>query len=120
MEVSDATRERVRRMTFATLYPLYVTKVTRKERTEAELVEVLCWLTGLTNSELASLVASDESLGSVLDRLHFHDNAHLITGTICGVKVEQIEDPFMKRVRQLDKVVDELAKGRAMEKILRG
>ena len=119
MEVSDATRERVRRMTFASLYPLYVAKVARKGRTEAELVEVIGWLTGLSNAQLAAVVASDETLGSLLDKLAFHDNAHLITGTICGVKVELIEDPFMKRVRQLDKVVDELAKGRSVEKILR-
>jgi hypothetical protein len=119
METNPATISRVRAMPFGRVYPLYVAKVERKGRMRDELDTVITWLTGYSESELADAVASGQSCGDFFDSAAMNANAHLITGKICGVQVELIEDEFMKRVRQLDKVVDELAKGRALEKILR-
>ena len=106
-------------MKFATLYPLYVTKVERKGQSVEALNEVLRWLTGYTQTELDRLVTSNASLDEFFAGAPMNPNAGLITGVICGVRVEEIDDPFMKKVRQMDKVVDEVAKGRAMSKILR-
>jgi hypothetical protein len=111
--------DRVRAMKFATLYPLYVTKVERKGQSVDSLNEVIRWLTGYTQVELNRLTTSEVSLDEFFSGAPMNPNAELITGVICGVRVEQIEDPFMKKVRQLDKVVDEVAAGRAMSKILR-
>ncbi|MEI8095953.1 MAG: DUF2200 domain-containing protein [Spirochaetales bacterium] len=108
------------KMSVAGVYPLYVKKVERKGRTKAEVDEIICWLTGYDSATLAQLVASD------LDFEHFfaqaplfHPNASKITGLICGVRVEEIQDKLVQQVRYLDKLVDELAKGKAMDKILR-
>jgi len=109
-----ASTERVKQMKFETVYPLYLAKVEKKERTKEELDEVLTWLTGYTNpSQLTG------SLGQLIENQPFNDNAPLITGVICGVRVEEIEDNFMKKLRYMDKVVDELAKGKSLEKIKR-
>jgi hypothetical protein len=120
METSQKTIDRVRAMSFGRVYPLYVAKVERKGRTRDELDTVITWLTGYSSAQLVDSVATNLSCGDFFDDATMNTNAHLITGKICGVQVELIDDEFMKRVRQLDKVVDELAKGRAMEKILRG
>ena len=101
------------------VYPLYVTKVERKGHTKEELDQVIRWLTGYTQSEVERLVASEITFQEFFDKANLHPNAPLITGTICGVKIQEIEDPLMKKVRYLDKLVDEVANGRKMEKILR-
>jgi hypothetical protein len=111
--------DRVRAMTFATVYPLYVAKVERKGQSVESLNEVIRWLTGYSQVELDRLVTSGASLDEFFAGAPMNPNAELITGVICGVRVEQIDDPFMKQVRQMDKVVDEVANGRAMSKILR-
>lgn len=109
-----ASTDRVKQMKFETVYPLYLAKVEKKGRTKEELDEILTWLTGYTNpSQLTG------SLGQLIENQAFNDNAPLITGVICGVRVEEIEDNFMKNLRYMDKVVDELAKGKSMEKIKR-
>ncbi|BDM75879.1 hypothetical protein LGMS210922A_08240 [Lactococcus garvieae] len=115
IEVNNmASTERVKQMKFETVYPLYLAKVEKKGRTKEELDEVLTWLTGYTNpSQLTG------SLGQLIENQPFNDNAPLITGVICGVRVEEIEDNFMKKLRYMDKVVDELAKGKSVEKIKR-
>lgn len=119
MQTDQKTIDRVRAMAFSRVYPLYVAKVERKGRTRAELDEVIRWHTGYSDGQLAKLIATDASCGEFFDAANIHPNASLITGMICGIRVEEIGEEFMKRVRQLDKLVDELAKGRAMEKILR-
>ncbi len=115
-----ANNERVYRMAFARVYPLYVTKVEKKGRTVEELHTVIHWLTGYTEKGLAKVIADKidfESFFTKAPRMHPH--VGMITGMICGYRVEDIGDPIMQKVRYLDKLVDELAKGRAMEKILR-
>ncbi|MEY5017112.1 MAG: hypothetical protein RL431_161 [Actinomycetota bacterium] len=111
---------RIYSMPFATVYPLYVTKVERKGRTTEELDRVICWLTGFSTEELHGLVRDQVTFREFFDRATIHPNAPLITGVICGVRIENIEDPLMQKIRYMDKLVDELAKGRAMEKVLRG
>lgn len=119
MSTPTATLDRVSRMPFATVYPLYVTKVERKGRTKAELDEVITWLTGFDDAEIAQHVADQTTFADFFERSTLHQNASLITGVICGVRVEEIEEPLMQKVRYLDKLVDELAKGRPMQKVLR-
>lgn len=112
--------ERVFAMPFASIYPHYVKKVERKGRTKAELDEVLCWLTGYDARQLAQQIELEVDLRTFFQEApRLHPKAKLITGTICGVKIEEIENPLMKRIRWMDKLVDELAKGRPMEKVLR-
>jgi len=106
-------------MTFARLYPLYVQKAVRKGRTPAEVDEVLGWLTGHDAASLQHAVARGIDLATFLAEARFHPNAHRITGVVCGVRVEAIEDEAMRKLRWMDKVVDELAKGKPMAKILR-
>jgi len=101
------------------IYPLYVAKVERKGRTTAELDEVIEWLTGFSDAELAAHLAAGTTLEGFFADARLNENAPLITGVVCGVRVEEIEDPLMQRIRYLDKLVDELAKGRPMTKILR-
>ena len=111
---------RVYAIKFATLYPLYLQKAERKGRTKAEVDEVLCWLTGHDGKSLRQAVASDIDLETFLGKApRFHPNASLVTGVVCGVRIEAIEDETMRKVRIMDKLVDELAKGKAMDKILR-
>lgn len=106
-------------MPFSRVYPLYLAKVEKKGRTKAELDEVICWLTGFGPDELAAHVTSDTNFTDFFAAASLHANAPLITGVICGVRIEEIEDPLMQKIRYMDKLVDELAKGRALEKILR-
>lgn len=112
--------ERMARMTFAEVYPHYVTKVERKGRSVQELHQVISWLTGFDEDQLRSLIDEKVSFREFFERASLHANAHLITGVICGYRIENIENPLTQKVRYLDKLVDELAKGRKMEKILRG
>lgn len=113
------TAERIAKMTFATVYPLYVAKVEKKGRTRQELHEVIKWLTGYNEKKLKSLIDDEVTLETFFKKCKLHPNAHLIKGVICGYRVEEIENPFIQQVRYLDKLVDELAKGKKMEKILR-
>jgi hypothetical protein len=119
MKIPEGQKERVAKMLFNTVYPLYVIKVQKKNRTEEELQTVICWLTGFTFGQLQEYIGSPVSFQEFFDQAELNENATLITGTICGYRVEEIEDPLIKKVRMLDKLVDELAKGRKMEKILR-
>ena len=106
-------------MSFASVYPLYVTKVEKKGRTTEELDEVIEWLTGFDESTLSRHLADGTSFEQFFAAATLNPNASRITGVICGVRVQDIEDPLMQKIRYLDKLVDELAKGRPMEKILR-
>jgi hypothetical protein len=111
---------RVFKISFASVYPLYVQKVEKKGRKKKELDEVICWLTGYNARALAAQIKSKNDLETFFaEAPAFHPNASKITGTICGVKLAEIADPLMKKIRYMDKLVDELAKGRPMEKILR-
>lgn len=103
----------------ADVYPHYVAKVERKGRTQDELDEVICWLTGYDQATLQTLLAEGSTFEEFFDRATLNRKAPLITGVVCGVRVEDVEDPLMQRIRYLDKLVDELAKGKAMEKVLR-
>jgi len=112
--------EKIFKMTFSSVYPHYVNKVERKGRSKAELDEVICWLTGYSDAELVSQIEKEVDFTTFFaDAPQINANALLIKGVICGVRVEEIEDPLMQKIRWLDKLVDELAKGKAMEKILR-
>lgn len=112
--------ERIARMTFASAYPHYLTKVERKGRTEEELHEVIRWLTSFDEEALQKQISDNVTFEEFFQRAKLNPNAHLITGVICGYRVEEIENPLTQKARYLDKLVDELAKGRKMEKILRG
>ena len=118
-ETSAGAGHRIFRLPFASVYPLYVEKVEKKGRTKVELDAVICWLTGYTGAELERQIAASTTLAEFFAGARLNPNAGLITGVICGVRVETIEDPLMQQIRYLDKLVDELAKGRAMEKVLR-
>ncbi|MEQ9102218.1 MAG: DUF2200 domain-containing protein [Imperialibacter sp.] len=107
------------KMTFSSVYPHYVTKVESKGRTKEELHEVIQWLTGFDDKTLQGLIDEKVTFETFFKRAKLHPNAHLITGMICGYRIEDIETPLTKQARYLDKLVDELAKGRKMEKILR-
>ena len=120
MNTSDTHNQRFAKMTFASVYPLYIAKVEKKGRTKAELHQVITWLTGFDNKKLQELIKEKVTFETFFQRASLNPNARLITGVICGYRVEEIEDPLTQQVRYLDKVVDELAKGRKMEKILRG
>jgi hypothetical protein len=106
-------------MTFASVYPLYLAKVERKGRTKDELHQVIEWLTSFDNKKLQGLIKENATFKKFFEEASLNPNAHLITGVICGCRVEDIEDPLMQRVRYLDKLVDELAKGKKLEKIFR-
>jgi hypothetical protein len=120
---SQATPEhhaRVAALTFAGVYPHYITKVVKKGRSEAELHEVIHWLTGYTKADLDHHIAAKSTFQTFFDEADLQANAHLITGTICGYKIQDLDNELTRAVRYLDKLVDELAKGRPMAKILRG
>jgi len=106
-------------MTFASVYPHYVAKVEKKGRTEAELLEVISWLTGFKAKDLKRLIQSKATFEQFFAQGTLNPNARLITGMICGYRIEEIQTPLTRQVRYLDKLVDELAKGRKIEKILR-
>ena len=103
----------------ASVYPHYVTKVERKGRAQAELDEVICWLTGFDENELETHLAEGTTFEDFFAAATLNPNASSITGVVCGIRVENIEDPLMQKIRYLDKLVDELAKGKSMEKVLR-
>ena len=112
--------EKVFAMSFAKVYPMLIAKAERKGRTKAEVLEVTAWLTGYTHEEIEALLNCDTAYGDFFRKAPaLNPNRKLIKGSICGIKVELIEDPLMQNIRYLDKLVDELAKGKAMEKILR-
>ncbi len=112
--------DRLYTMKFKDLYPNYVTKALKKQRTKDEVDVILSWLTGYSQHQLKVILSSDIDVRTFFhDAPHFHEHASLITGVICGVRIEEIEDPLMKKIRYLDKLIDELAKGRPMSKILR-
>ncbi|MBL7873553.1 MAG: DUF2200 domain-containing protein [Cyclobacteriaceae bacterium] len=111
--------ERIAKMTFASIYPHYVTKVEKKARTTDELHQVIEWLTGYTKKKQHELIEQKVTFEKFFQQAKLNPNAHLITGVICGYRIEEIENPLTQQVRYLDKLVDELAKGRKMEKILR-
>jgi hypothetical protein len=119
-DVDAPAGHRIFRMPFASVYPLYVAKLERKGRTREELDMVIRWLTGYADPELSRHLDAGTTFEEFFADARLHQNAALITGVICGVRVENIEDPLMQQIRYLDKLVDELAKGRSMEKVLRG
>lgn len=116
---SRTHNQRIANMTFASVYPMYLEKVEKKGRTREELHQVMTWLTGFDNRELQDLIDRKVTFETFFKNATLNPNASLITGVICGYRIEEIEDPLTQRVRYLDKLVDELAKGRKMEKILR-
>ena len=111
--------ERIAKMTFASVYPHYVTKVEKKNRTKEELHQVISWLTGFNDQQLQELIESKATFETFFNKATLHPKANLITGMICGYRIEEIENTLTRQVRYLDKLVDELAKGRKIEKILR-
>jgi len=112
--------ERIFKMSFGSVYKLYVQKAEKKGRTQAEVDEIVFWLTGYNQADLDRILTDATSFEAFFaEAPRMNPNAHLITGVICGYRVEEIEDPLMQKIRYLDKLVDELAKGKAMEKILR-
>jgi hypothetical protein len=119
MKPTPEHNERIAKMTFASVYPHYITKVERKGRTKQELHEVIKWLTGFDDKKLQELIAEKATFETFFKKAKLNPNAQLITGMICGYRIEEIENPLTKQARYLDKLVDELAKGRKMEKILR-
>ena len=120
MNNSNTPNQRIAAMTFASVYPMYLAKVEKKGRTREELHRVIEWLTGFDNKKLEGLIRERVSFEEFFQHASLNPNAHLITGVICGYRVEEIGDPLTQKVRYLDKLVDELAKGRKLEKILRG
>jgi hypothetical protein len=119
MNSSNDHHERMARMTFSSVYPHYLAKVEKKGRTKEELHQVLLWLTGFDEKMLQQCIQDKISFEQLFDRAKLNPNASLIKGVICGYRIEEIENPLTQRVRYMDKLVDELAKGRKMEKILR-
>ena len=111
--------EKIAKMSFGSVYPHYVTKVEKKGRTITELHEVIEWLCGFDEVQIQQLISDKSSFEVFFSKAKINPNAHLITGTICGYRVEEITNPLTQQVRYLDKLVDELAKGKKMEKILR-
>lgn len=119
MEVTAAHNERIAKMTFATVYPLYIAKIQKKGRTIKELHQVIEWLTGFDEKKLKVLIDEKATFETFFKKAKLNPNAKLITGLICGYRIEEIENPLTRQTRYLDKLVDELAKGKKMEKILR-
>ncbi len=119
MQDTSKHDQRIANMTFASVYPHYLAKVEKKGRTEEELHEVIEWLTGYSKEQLKRLISEKVTFQDFFKHATLHPNASLIKGVICGYRVEEIENPLTQQVRYLDKLVDELAKGRKKEKILR-
>lgn len=114
------TKHRIFTIAFSKVYPLYLQKAERKNRTKAEVDQVIRWLTGYSQAGLEKQIQQQSDLETFFAQAPaFHPNASLIKGVVCGVRVEEVEDPLMQKIRYLDKLIDELAKGKAMEKILR-
>jgi hypothetical protein len=112
-------KPRIYSISFARIYPLYVEKAVKKNRTKAEVDEIICWLTGYSQNELEAEIVKQTDLETFFAKAKLNPSRRLITGMICGVRVEEIEEPTMQEIRYLDKLIDELANGKAMEKILR-
>src|SRR5215475_11238183 len=113
-------KNRIFAIKFANVYPLYVQKAERKNRTKKEVDQIICWLTGYDQAGLQQQIEQDKDLETFFAQSPaIHPNSALIKGVVCGVRVEEIEDPLMRKIRYLDKLIDELAKGKAMDKILR-
>lgn len=119
MKQSNTHNQRIAAMTFASVYPLYLAKVEKKGRTKAELHQVITWLTNFDDQKLQQFIDEQATFDVFFQQASLNSHANLITGVICGYRVEDIEDPLTRQVRYLDKLVDELAKGRKMEQILR-
>ena len=119
MKTTPEHDERIAKITFASVYPHYIAKVETKGRTKDELHQVIDWLTGFDEKKLQELIHEKVTFKTFFQKATLNPNAHLITGVICGYRVEEIENPVTKQIRYLDKLVDELAKGKKMEKILR-
>lgn len=119
MKTTPEHDKRIANMTFASVYPHYVTKVEQKGRTKEELHRVIQWLTGFDEKQLQKLIDGNATFETFFEKAKLNPNAHLIKGVICGYRVEEIENPLTQKVRYLDKLVDELAKGKTMDKILR-
>jgi hypothetical protein len=119
MKTTPEHDERIAKMTFASVYPLYIKKVESKGRTKAELHQVIKWLTGFDDKKLQELINEKVTFEIFFKRAKLNRNAQLITGVICGYRIEEIENPLTRQARYLDKLVDELAKGKTLEKILR-
>lgn len=120
MKTTDKHNERIAKMTFASIYPHYLNKVEKKGRTKQELHQVIEWLTGFDDAKVQALIDEEATFQAFFQAANLHPNAKLIKGVICGYRVEEIDNPLTQQARYLDKLVDELAKGKAMEKILRG
>ncbi|QDV67411.1 hypothetical protein Poly24_11060 [Rosistilla carotiformis] len=119
MSTTSDHDNRMAKLTFASVYPHYLTKVERKGRSREELHQVIRWLTGFDDKALQKQIDDNVTFKQFFQRAKLNPNAHLITGVICGYRIEEIETPLTQKVRYMDKLVDELAKGRKMEKILR-
>ncbi len=119
MKVTAKHNERIAKMTFASVYPHYVTKVEKKGRTKAELHQVMEWLTGFDKAKIQELIEEKVNFETFFQQATLHPNAPMIKGVICGYRIEEIDNDTTRQVRYLDKLVDELARGRKMEKILR-
>ncbi|RZK58838.1 MAG: DUF2200 domain-containing protein [Pedobacter sp.] len=120
MNTSDIHNQRMANMTFSSVYPMYISKVEKIGRTKEELHQVIEWLTGFDDQKLQELIDKKATFETFFQEAKLNPNAPLINGLICGYRIEDIENPLTQQVRYLDKLVDELAKGRKMEKILRG
>lgn len=119
MKITAEHNDRIAKLTFAEVYPHYITKVEKKGRTKEELQKVIEWLTGFDINKIQKLIDEKATFKAFFEKAELNPNAHLITGIICGYRIEDIDNQLTKQVRYLDKLVDELAKGRKIEKILR-
>jgi hypothetical protein len=119
MKTTPELNERMAKMSFATVFPLYVAKVERKGRTKTELLQVIEWLTGFKAQKVDQLVQESATFDAFFQQANIHPNAHMVTGLICGYRIEELLNPLTKNIRIMDKLVDELAKGKKMEVILR-
>ena len=119
MKVTPEHNERIAKMTFSSVYPHYVTKVEKRGRTKDELLKVIEWLTGYDEMKVQEFIDDKATFNTFFQKAEINPNTHLIKGVICGYRIEEIDNPLTQQVRFLDKLVDELAKGRKMEKILR-
>ena len=121
MKVTPEKNEKVAKMIFATVYPLYLNRLEKKGRTKEELNQVIEWLTGFDKKQLQTLIDEKVTFRTFFEKAKIHPNAHMVKGVVCGYRIEEIEDEFevYKQCRRMEKLIDELAKGRKMEKILR-
>jgi hypothetical protein len=119
MNTTPEHNAKIAKLTFAAVYPLYIKKVNSKGRTIEELNEIISWLTGFTEKEIQDLIKQNVTFDIFFQKAKLHANANLINGLICGYRIEELQNPLTQKVRYLDKLIDELAKGKKMEKILR-